>query len=138
MAMVPRPASTVVVVREGPGGAGDAPEFLLLRRSIASRFAPGFAVFPGGTVEPADEEWARAWFGTTGEDAVTRACAVRELAEETGLVLTPGGLVEAPGQRIDISDLPPEVRDTMRFVPVTTLEEALAVALPRATATVQE
>jgi ATP-dependent Lon protease len=32
----------------------------------------------------------------------------------------------------DVTELPPEVRDTMRFVPVSTLEEALAVALPPA------
>ncbi len=30
----------------------------------------------------------------------------------------------------DLADLPPEVRETMRFVPVATLEEALKVALP--------
>jgi len=31
----------------------------------------------------------------------------------------------------DLAELPPEVRDTMRFVPVATLEEALEVALPQ-------
>jgi len=31
----------------------------------------------------------------------------------------------------DLEELPPDVRDTVHFVPVTTLEEALAVALPR-------
>jgi endopeptidase La len=30
----------------------------------------------------------------------------------------------------DLAELPPEVRETMRFVPVETLEQALAVALP--------
>ncbi len=32
----------------------------------------------------------------------------------------------------DVAELPPEVRDTMRFVPVSALEDALAVALPPA------
>ena len=32
----------------------------------------------------------------------------------------------------DLAELPPEVRETMRFVPVSTLEEALKVALPPA------
>jgi ATP-dependent Lon protease len=32
----------------------------------------------------------------------------------------------------DLADLPPEVKDGMRFVPVDTLEEALSVALPPA------
>ena len=30
----------------------------------------------------------------------------------------------------DLAELPPEVKDGMRFVPVRTLEEALKVALP--------
>jgi ATP-dependent Lon protease len=37
----------------------------------------------------------------------------------------------------DLTELPPEVRDTMRFVPVSTLEQALAVALPPAVAGTQ-
>jgi ATP-dependent Lon protease len=36
----------------------------------------------------------------------------------------------------DLAELPPEVHETMRFVPVTTLEQALDVALPKATAPV--
>jgi ATP-dependent Lon protease len=31
----------------------------------------------------------------------------------------------------DLSELPPEVQDGLRFVPVQTLEEVLRVALPR-------
>jgi ATP-dependent Lon protease len=31
----------------------------------------------------------------------------------------------------DMAELPPEVEDGMRFVPVHTLEEVLTVALPR-------
>lgn len=50
-----RPAATIVVVREGPGAGF---EVLVLRRSRRSRFAPGFVVFPGGVVEPHDEEAA--------------------------------------------------------------------------------
>jgi 8-oxo-dGTP pyrophosphatase MutT (NUDIX family) len=84
--MEPRPAATVVLVR--PGAAG--PEVLLLRRAPGSRFAPGYVVFPGGVVDPGDAELAERWFGDAGERV--RACAVRELAEETGLVLTSGGL----------------------------------------------
>jgi ATP-dependent Lon protease len=30
----------------------------------------------------------------------------------------------------DLDELPPEVRDTVRFVPVKTLEEVLKIALP--------
>jgi 8-oxo-dGTP pyrophosphatase MutT (NUDIX family) len=84
--MEPRPAATVVVVRPG----ADGPEVLLLRRAAASRFAPGYVVFPGGVMDPQDERLAAAWFGDRAE--AVRACAVRELAEETRLALTAAGL----------------------------------------------
>ena len=76
----PRPAATIVLARAAPG---HGVEVLVLRRSEASRFAPGFVVFPGGAVDPDDDELARRWFGSPDERA--RACAVRELAEEAGL-----------------------------------------------------
>jgi 8-oxo-dGTP pyrophosphatase MutT (NUDIX family) len=102
-----RPAATVVVVRSAAsrgGSKADGPdaggiEVLVLRRSAASRFAPGFVVFPGGAVEEGDHDVARRWFGTPNEAA--RACAVRELAEETGLVLTDHGLVQPHGTMTD-------------------------------------
>jgi 8-oxo-dGTP pyrophosphatase MutT (NUDIX family) len=94
--MEPRPAATVVVARPGSSGL----EVLLLRRSPASRFAPGYVVFPGGVVDPGDQRRAVAWFGDAGE--AVRACAVRELAEEANLVLTAGGPAPlAPGASID-------------------------------------
>jgi 8-oxo-dGTP pyrophosphatase MutT (NUDIX family) len=85
-----RPAATVIVVRPG-ASTGDL-EFLMLARSRHSRFAPGFVVFPGGVAEPGDQDLSRAWFGRTDEESVARACALRELAEETGLVVTREGL----------------------------------------------
>jgi 8-oxo-dGTP pyrophosphatase MutT (NUDIX family) len=99
-----RPAATVVVARE-PMGGGPGVEVLALRRAAGSRFAPGFVVFPGGTQAPEDESLAQRWFGSAGE--ALRACAVRELAEETGLVFTAGGLREAPGRLPGDPDLPP-------------------------------
>jgi len=65
-------------------------EALVLRRAAASPFAAGYVVFPGGTVDEGDAELAERWFGDPGEAA--RACAVRELAEEAGLVLAHGGV----------------------------------------------
>ncbi|WP_331772365.1 NUDIX hydrolase (plasmid) [Embleya sp. NBC_00888] len=50
------------------------PRLLLLRRSRTSPYAPGLLCLPSGKVEP-------------GEDVVT--AAVREVAEETGVVLHP-------------------------------------------------
>ena len=62
------------------------------RRAERSRFAPGFVVFPGGLVEPEDDELALGWFGDTTE--APRACVLRELYEETGLLLTASGLIQ--------------------------------------------
>lgn len=81
----PRPAATVVVARD----AGQGIQVLVVRRSTIG-FAPGFVVFPGGVVDDADHDLAARWFGDRGEAA--RACAVRELHEETGLLLSRAGL----------------------------------------------
>lgn len=76
----------MIAVREDRGG----PEVLVVERSQQSRFLPGYVVFPGGAVDGEDAARATAWFGSAAEDA--RAAAVRELAEEAGLVLTSRGL----------------------------------------------
>ena len=73
---VPRPAATVVLLREGR----DAPEVLLLRRNRATGFVPGAWVFPGGRVDAADGEDALAgrW------DGLTRGGAAGRLGTGTG------------------------------------------------------
>jgi 8-oxo-dGTP pyrophosphatase MutT (NUDIX family) len=73
MAVNPRQAATVIVVR----GGAEALEVLLARRNPAARFMGGLWVFPGGALDPADGEG----------DAGHRAAAVREVAEEAGIVL---------------------------------------------------
>ncbi len=65
------------------------------RRAARSRFAPGFVVFPGGLVEPADQDHAVEWFEDPEE--APRACALRELYEETGLLLSASGLHRPSG-----------------------------------------
>ena len=107
--MEPRPAATVVVVR--PAGPVNELEFLVLRRAGASRFAPGFVVFPGGVVEPEDPMRARDWFGD--DEQAARACALRELAEETGLVMTSAGLIEGPGHLPGDQGFPPPDASTV-------------------------
>ncbi len=76
-----RPAATVVVLAADDDGA--VPRIVMVRRSARSRFMPSTYVFPGGRVEPGDGD---------GEAAFA-AAAVRECAEETGLVLPAGELV---------------------------------------------
>lgn len=86
-----RAAGTVVATRPGPRGI----EVLVLRRSARHRFLPGFVVFPGGAVDAEDSARAELWFGDAAEAA--RACGVRELAEEAGLLPTAEGLVPSAG-----------------------------------------
>jgi 8-oxo-dGTP pyrophosphatase MutT (NUDIX family) len=81
----PRPAATVVVAHDGADGV----QVVMLRRSARNRFAPGFVVFPGGAQEREDTRLAGQWFAD--EQQAARACAVRELGEETGLALTAAG-----------------------------------------------
>jgi 8-oxo-dGTP pyrophosphatase MutT (NUDIX family) len=82
-----RNAASVICVREDDGD----PEVLVLERSANSRFLPGYVVFPGGAVEPGDEDLAARWFADPRE--AHRAAGVRELAEEVGLAVTGGGVV---------------------------------------------
>jgi 8-oxo-dGTP pyrophosphatase MutT (NUDIX family) len=81
-----REAASAVVARDAEEGL----EVLVLERSAASRFLPGYVAFPGGSTDEEDRELARRWFGTPEE--ARRACAIRELVEEVSLVLTRSGL----------------------------------------------
>lgn len=76
----PRPSASVVLLRRGGRHGDRALEVLLMRRAESVEFMPGVWVFPGGGVEPDDGD------GEAGH----RACAVRELAEESGIALPEG------------------------------------------------
>jgi 8-oxo-dGTP pyrophosphatase MutT (NUDIX family) len=95
-----REAASAVVARDGEEGL----EVVVLERSAASRFLPGYVAFPGGSTDEEDLDLARRWFGTPEE--ARRACAVRELAEEVSLVLTRDGLAEG-GELGAIDAAPP-------------------------------
>lgn len=81
-----RPAATVLAL--SPRGSGF--DVLMVRRNRGSAFMGGAHVFPGGAVDPADySDVARrvvAWDGSP-EEHPWRAAALRELAEETGVLL---------------------------------------------------
>jgi 8-oxo-dGTP pyrophosphatase MutT (NUDIX family) len=94
----PRPAATVVLVRDAEAG----PETLLLRRHNRSGFAADAWVFPGGIVDESDmdpalpvlcdgpvpDEWAEALGLADPLEAFGyAAAAVREAFEETGILL---------------------------------------------------
>jgi 8-oxo-dGTP pyrophosphatase MutT (NUDIX family) len=84
------PAATVVLLRDGAEGL----EALLMRRPDTMAFAPGMHVFPGGRVDPGqDERPAVHGFvhhGTWAPPALARAlvvAGVRETFEEAGVLL---------------------------------------------------
>lgn len=76
-----RPASTVIVLREG-----DPFEILMVRRNDRVAFMAGSFVFPGGRVDDSDER-------QPGEEVAHRAAAVRELQEEANVTITVNDLV---------------------------------------------
>ncbi len=84
-----RLAATVVLLRDGPGG----PEVLLTRRPSSMAFGPGLHVFPGGALEPGDDDpGLLGRLRTTGSEPATHAgavmiAAIRELYEEAGVLL---------------------------------------------------
>lgn len=86
-----RDASTVCVVRPGTDGI----EVLMVRRASSSVFVGGAHVFPGGALDAVDRsETARKLFGD-GPLSPWLSAAVRETAEEAGLIV-PTGRIEAP------------------------------------------
>src|SRR6187431_2985058 len=83
---VPRPAATVLLLRDGPEGV----EILMTRRSATASFAPGAYVFPGGGIDAADAEahGIAARRPTQQDLRLTQAiAAIRESFEELGVLL---------------------------------------------------
>ena len=94
--LVPRPAATLVLAREAAQGI----EIFLLRRTHLAEFAGGAYVFPGGALDPSDqdERWAAHCVGMD-DAAASRllklehgglaywVAAIRECFEEAGLLL---------------------------------------------------
>ena len=90
---VPRPSSTVVLVRRSAA----APEVLMVKRDPRSSFGDAYA-FPGGVLEDADHRIHDQCAGVTSSDADRLlevdtggldyfSAAVRELFEEAGVLL---------------------------------------------------
>ena len=86
--VTPLPASTVLLLRDGPQGI----EVFMEERPTKMDFAAGALVFPGGKVEQADGNPALRdrCAGVDGLDDATRAlqvAAIRETFEECGVLL---------------------------------------------------
>jgi 8-oxo-dGTP pyrophosphatase MutT (NUDIX family) len=105
---LPRPSSTVILLREEPGG--DAPFSVLLLERHGSIAFPGATAFPGGVVDasdadapgaalPAGQRWAPAGEGDRPPEALAYwVAAARELFEEVGILLAArdGRALEGP------------------------------------------
>ncbi len=102
----PRPAATIVVVRDGAGGI----EVLLSRRADGTDYTSGAWVFPGGIVDARDRDAHAACFGIDDAAASARlglevggldffVAAIRECFEESGLLFG-----RAVGDRDDALD----------------------------------
>jgi 8-oxo-dGTP pyrophosphatase MutT (NUDIX family) len=98
----PRPAASVVIVRDSPSDAPEPIEVWMIRRNRSMKFLGGYYAFPGGRVDDADGaadalaccyglgvEAAEATFpGHDGGPALAFwVTAVRELLEESGILL---------------------------------------------------
>jgi len=93
--VAPRPASTILLLREGAGGPegrGGIEVFMMVRHYEID-FASGALVFPGGSVEKSDHEiiaHPELYSGGEGCDAAGfsfRIAAIRETFEESGILL---------------------------------------------------
>lgn len=87
---VARPASTILLLRDGVS----AIEVFMMVRHYQIEFASGALVFPGGSVDPGDQDIAgrpELYDNRAGLDAATlqfRIAAIRETFEESGILLT--------------------------------------------------
>lgn len=114
-----RAAATVILWRASSAG----PQVLMGMRGAAAVFMPSKYVFPGGAVDPGDEaaplpmatQCARRLQALCGPEAPTpealAGAALRELREETGLILPP---TSAPSLRFVFRAITPPGR-TRRF-----------------------
>jgi 8-oxo-dGTP pyrophosphatase MutT (NUDIX family) len=96
--LVPRPAATVMLVRDRGAGSARGIEVFLMRRHSAMDFVAGVMVFPGGGVDERDRNADIAWFGpephwwaqrfgVESDLAEALVCsAARETFEESGVL----------------------------------------------------
>ncbi len=117
--VVPRPAATVIVVRDGPHPIAPL-EVLMLQRNLRADFVGGAHVFPGGGVDPGDggprtarlcvglgDDAASATLGVASAGLAYWVAAVRECFEESGLLFA----CRADGTAISFAD--PGVADRL-------------------------
>jgi len=88
----PRPASTILLLRDAASTRGEIEVFMMVRHHQIE-FNSGALVFPGGSLDRGDGEIAAnpaLWSGGEGLDEATlgfRIAAIRETFEESGILL---------------------------------------------------
>ena len=128
-AVEPRPAASVVIVREAAPGAPEPLEVWMIRRKKTMKFLGGYYAFPGGRVDVADGA-SEALACVRGLDAAAAAqifpahetlpplafwiTAVRELLEESGILLA-----------CDVDGLPIDARQPATLEALMRLRKAL-------------
>ena len=91
-AVVPRPASTILLLRDSASTKGEIEVFMMVRHYEID-FNSGALVFPGGSVDAGDQEIIarpELYSGGEGLDAAAlsfRIAAIRETFEESGILL---------------------------------------------------
>src|SRR6202045_5245630 len=91
-AVAPRPASTVLLLRDSAVTGGEIEVFMMVRHYEID-FSSGALVFPGGSVDNGDQEIIAnpaLYSGGEGLDASAlsfRIAAIRETFEESGILL---------------------------------------------------
>jgi 8-oxo-dGTP pyrophosphatase MutT (NUDIX family) len=118
----PKPAASVLLVRDSPPGSAEPLEVYMIRRNRGMKFLGGYYAFPGGRVDPADgspaalarcrgiaaAEAEAIYPGHAGVPALAFwITAVRELLEESGVLLA----CDERGHALDPAT--PRVRDAV-------------------------
>lgn len=93
----PKDASAVILLNQ------DFTKVLWAQRNASLKFLGGWNAFPGGKLEASD---AQIEVSNCADDELKKfiVCAVRELFEETGVLLTRGGEKLTKGQRASLHD----------------------------------
>lgn len=84
--VTPRPAATLLLLRDSADGL----QVLMTRRSAKASFVPGTHVFPGGGIEPQDQDLrhcASRHAAQSDEQQLAAIAAIRETFEELGILL---------------------------------------------------
>ncbi len=112
----PVAAATIMLLRDGPQGL----EVFMVVRHHQIDFASGALVFPGGKVDPQDSDERvvsrlAAYEAQTVEQSMLRAAAIREVFEESGILLAR----RRSGTPIAASEIPDAWRDGLNAQSMT-------------------